>query len=151
MLYLIRTFGRNKKSSLKIGWTNDMEKRKNQYYIHNPFFELLATRQGTEEDELKLHLYFTILGFKENFLCEWFKDNNRIFQDFHKSINKIEKYIWKYRNLVFRKEDIQNKLKMKIYWELKDKFFKKQLIEIDRIFILEKSKLNYKNLQKILE
>ena len=46
MLYLIRSFSRGGKSILKVGYTEDINKRMNQYFYYSPGFELIATREG---------------------------------------------------------------------------------------------------------
>lgn len=126
MLYLIRTFGRGRnKTSLKVGYTDNTSSRFNTYRAHNPFFEIVTTREGEREDELKIQLYLEALGLKEIFLNEWFRDTNEVVTRFHDRINRVDKVIWNNRDSLFNSSDFKsggNKLKKSIYESLKDTF-----------------------------
>jgi len=139
MLYLIRTFGRGKKTALKIGYTDNIGVREGQYIVHNPFHEFLGYRNGTLEDELRLHLYFTLMGYKETFLNEWFEDDRVVFEGFHDNYNKINKILWRWREEVWTPTDFtpdSNLLKIKLYKQLKEKFNPKKLNSLDISFVL---------------
>ena len=64
MIYLINTTYYNKETKeitdlLKIGFTDNWEKRKTQYQLHNPIFKTIhLIEDGTEEQEKKLHYKF---------------------------------------------------------------------------------------------
>lgn len=134
MLYLIRSFGRNGKSYLKVGFTDNIANRMQQYKIHNPLSELITTRQGEQVEEKLLQLYLDILGYKANFLNEWFIDDFEILQKFHVNIDKkLKKFIWNNRNLVFKISDFSNKLMRYIFEELRSLFWSgKYTEEIDK-------------------
>jgi hypothetical protein len=121
MLYLIRTFGR-KKTGLKVGFTDKLEKRLKQYLIENPYFELISTRQGTREDEVRTHLYLSAQGLKENYLQEWFIDCPETLKEFHVDQNKRDRTIWNQRHKLFSPSDFaRENIKLKIYEELRHK------------------------------
>lgn len=48
MIYLLRTFGRDNKTALKIGYTDDKNSktRLSTYRNHNLFYELITTIKG---------------------------------------------------------------------------------------------------------
>jgi hypothetical protein len=121
MLYLIRTFGRsNKDRFLKVGFTDDIAKRFNTYKTQNPFFEPVSVRSGSEYDECLLHLYLYSKDLKARFLNEWFLDNDIVLKEFHASIDKIRKTVWKFREKLFTKNDFKsNNLKTRIYEDLR--------------------------------
>ena len=79
MLYLIESPSLVGKV-LKIGYTNNIEKRFNIYKSCNPDVVLLATREGDEKFEHKLHKYFS--DFKYNQGREWFYYNEKIVDEF---------------------------------------------------------------------
>lgn len=79
MLYLIESFSSVGKV-LKIGYTNNIEKRFSIYKSCNPDAVLLATREGDEKFEHKLHKYFS--DFKYNQGREWFYYNEKIVDEF---------------------------------------------------------------------
>ena len=70
MLYLIRSFGRNNKSALKVGFTDEIKNRVSTYKYHNPFSELISTREGSLLDETRIHTYLRSLGYKLDLLDE---------------------------------------------------------------------------------
>lgn len=101
MLYLIRSFGRDGKSILKVGYTEDINKRMNQYFYYSPGFELVATREGDELLEDMIQVYLKSLGYqyqRNGKLNEWFIDNPEIYQIFHIHRKKLEEIIWKKRD-----------------------------------------------------
>lgn len=150
MLYLIRSFGRNNKSSLKIGFSDDYKKRLDSYRIHNPFSEVITTREGDEILETKLHLYLS--KYKEDFLNEWFKDLPEIITLFHQNIPKIDKFVWKNRQDLFSVEDFKptgNKIKKKIFEDLRIFGGKLQEIDIQWKTIFNKNAI--KNIKKSIE
>ncbi len=122
MLYLLRSFGVGNKSALKIGFTDDMVCRLGQYKIHNPFFELISTRQGTQDDELYLHLYLMASGYKARILNEWFIDCPDIYTIFHKPISSLHYTIWRRRDLLFDISDFTNPLHRRVYEDLRREF-----------------------------
>lgn len=117
MLYLLRSFGRTKKQRyLKVGYTRNLNERMNSYRTNNPFFELITTREGTLEDETRMHLYLQALGLKADFLNEWFLDTPRTITEFHTRAEKIDKVIWENRDKVI---DLGNEMKLRIYENLR--------------------------------
>lgn len=101
MLYLIKSFGRNGKSILKIGYTDDLNRRMSQYFYNNPCFELIAIREGDELLEDMIQVYLKFLGYqyqRNGKLNEWFIDDPKIYQIFHIHRKKLEETIWKKRD-----------------------------------------------------
>lgn len=94
MLYLIKSFGRDGKSILKIGYTDDLNRRMSQYFYNNPCFELIATREGDELLEDMIQVYLKSLGYqyqRSGRLNEWFIDTPEIYQIFHIYQEKLER------------------------------------------------------------
>lgn len=108
MLYLIRTFGRNGRSKLKIGYTSNLSSRLDNYYHSNPFFEFLGSRKGELEEEKKMHMYLTLLGYKYEKLNEWFQDTQEVIIGFHESISEIDKLLWRRRDEVWNISDLKS-------------------------------------------
>lgn len=101
MLYLIRSFGRGGKSILKVGYTEDINKRMNQYFYYSPGFELIAAREGDELLEDMIQVYLKSLSYqyqRNGKLNEWFIDIPEIYQIFHIHRRKLEEIIWKKRD-----------------------------------------------------
>lgn len=142
MLYLVRTFGRSSKSTyLKVGFTDNLEKRLREYKTQNPFFEFIGKREGDEIYEKKIHLYLSVSGLKSNFMNEWFIDSSEVYKLFHAHKDKIDKTIWKNRNILFNPSDfkLETELKYKIYQQLREKYKKPGEIlkqEIDKSWLL---------------
>lgn len=103
MLYLIKSFTRNK-PILKIGYTDNMENRMNQYFYANPGLELISTREGDELLEDMIQIYLKSLGYqyqKQGKLNEWFIDDLKVYQIFHIHQEKLESKLWKHRVDIF--------------------------------------------------
>ena len=103
MIYLIKSYGYRGKSVLKIGFTDDIQKRIYQYFSSNPMMEVLSTREGDEIFEKLLHRYLYYLGFQyKRFgrLDEWFIDSPEVKRIFHISRETLEKKIWKHRDKI---------------------------------------------------
>ena len=64
MIYLIRSHGLGKSSILKIGFTENYDKRMDQYFYNNPLFEVISVREGDEILEKLFHCYLRFLGLK---------------------------------------------------------------------------------------
>lgn len=79
MLYLIEGYGKTGKL-LKIGYSQDIEVRMDQFRTNTPNFKLLATREGDEDFEDKLHRYFKSLSY--NGSCGWFYYDEKIIEGF---------------------------------------------------------------------
>ena len=77
MIYLINVTYYNKETKeildlLKIGYTDNWDKRKSQYLLHNPGIqELYLLEDGSEEQESKLHYKFKDLKYLD-YGNEWF-------------------------------------------------------------------------------
>ena len=77
MIYLVNVTYYNKETKeildlLKIGYTDNWNKRKSQYLLHNPGVqEIYLIDDGTEEQESKLHYKFKDFRF-EDYGNEWF-------------------------------------------------------------------------------
>lgn len=69
MLYLIKSG-----KYLKIGYTDNLEQRLQEYNIHNPNYSLLDTCYGTLQDEQKIHKIINTYRYKN----EWFHYSNKI-------------------------------------------------------------------------
>lgn len=79
MLYLIEGYGKTGKL-LKIGYSQDIEVRMDQFRTNTPNFKLLATREGDEDFENKLHRYFKSLSYDDS--CGWFYYDEKIIEGF---------------------------------------------------------------------
>lgn len=104
MIYLIRSYGLNGKSILKVGYTDSPGKRFETYFYHNPEIEVISVREGDEVLENLLHVYLGSLGFKykkDGKLNEWFVNDPRVYQIFHIHRKDLEKKIWRSRNKIF--------------------------------------------------
>ena len=116
MIYMIKVYGPKGQKIYKIGFTDLVEKRLNQYFFHYPFVELLATREGDEELEDLIHICLYSLGCRFQIdkmgklrLDEWFiGDINIINYVFHSSREYLERTIWINRNKAFNINDIKN-------------------------------------------
>ena len=124
MLYLFGTGAwKNNRKALKIGYTDDIETRKNQYRLHNPLGEILKTREGDELDELRLHL--RLFDHKVEFLDEWFYDEDEVFKVFDQPYEEINKWLWDNRienTLFYPTIPSPGTLKRKILDELRKKY-----------------------------
>lgn len=135
MLYMIRTWGRGGKSMIKVGYTSDLPKRMENYYHSNPFFEKISAREGSLEDEKRLQLYLEVLGYKMGILDEWFVDSPEVQTLFHESKEKISRVLWRYRNSVWKKEDLKQGADQRlrdIYENLRKKYLKGYGSDIDK-------------------
>lgn len=154
MLYLIRSFGRGGKSYLKVGYSDNIADRMTQYKIHNPLFEIISQRQGSQDEELILQMYLGIMGFKADFLNEWFKDDSEVITIFHKSFKygKLEKVVWKNREKIFRIEDFNNPRKRKIFEYLRKRWsIGKIQCNLDRDWKFSESREGLKKMKKNLD
>lgn len=156
MLYLIRTFGRRGRSALKVGFANDLDKRLKTYYYHNPYFEIVATRDGELYEEMVMHLYLQSKGYKESILNEWFLDCNDVLTEFHAKKNKMLKSIWKNRNSLFSLSDFKSTkdnssvIKKRIYEDLRLIYYdEKKAVEIDITWKLEASRKVYRKTKSL--
>ena len=115
MLYLIKSYGPKGKLEpiYKVGYTNSLEKRLNQYFSHNPFIELISVREGDEELETLIHVCLYSLGYKfqrNGRLNEWFcGDLSKIQYIFHSTKRSLEKVVWRNRDRAFSVDDINIK------------------------------------------
>ena len=96
MLYLIKSYGPKGRLEpiYKVGYTNYFEKRLNQYFSHNPFIELISTREGDEELETLIHVCLYSLGYK-------FQRNGRLNEWFCGDLSKIQ-YIFHSTKYILR-------------------------------------------------
>lgn len=113
MLYLLKAYGPKGQKIYKVGYTNSFENRISAYFTHNPFIELLATRDGDENLENLIHICLRSLGYdielKGKHLDEWFiGDINTISYVFHSSMKYLERTIWINRSKAFTVNNIKN-------------------------------------------
>ena len=112
MLYLIKSYGPKGKKIYKVGYTTNLDNRLNQYFSHNPFIELISTREGDEELEKLIHVCLYSLEYKftkGGKLDEWFTgDLNKIQYIFHSTKRYLEKVIWRNRDKAFSVDSIGN-------------------------------------------
>ena len=124
MLYLFGSGAwKGNRKILKIGFTQDIETRKLQYKLHNPLGEMIKTREGTELDELRLHL--RLFDFKVEFLDEWFYDEEEVFKVFDQEYEEINRWLWDNRlqtPLLYPTLPSPGTLKRKILDELRKKY-----------------------------
>ena len=121
MLYLIRSYMKLGKSILKVGYTDDINKRMGQYFSTNPGFDILGIREGDEILEDMIQIYLTYLGYQRRIggrLNEWFDDRPEIQQIFHISRDRLENLLWRSREKVF---NLTRTTHLNIYEYLKEK------------------------------
>ena len=125
MIYLIRSYGKNEQTALKIGFASNLETRMNQYFYMNPFFEKVSSREGDELLEDLLHYYLYYKGFQykiDGKLNEWFIDDPEVIKIFDISIEDLEKELWENRDKVF---DLKGKLKNSLDYKLFEYLYQK--------------------------
>lgn len=123
MLYLYGSGSwENNRKIIKVGFTDDFEKRKQSYYLHNPLGKILDTREGDEILELKLHL--RLVDYKVEFLDEWFYDEEPVFKIFQETVEEIDKWLWENRSqvLIYPTIPLPGTKKRKILDELRSKY-----------------------------
>ena len=85
MIYLIQSAyideNDNFHKALKIGYAKDLEKRLTAYNTHLPSYKLLNSREGDDELEKHIHLYFSKYRLSNH---EWFEYNDDIIEEFDK-------------------------------------------------------------------
>lgn len=119
MLYLIRSFTRSG-TYLKVGFTDNIERRMRDYLTENPGRELISTRAGDLTEETRMHLYLTACGWKADFLEEWFIDCPEVLSGFHDDLGRINRKIWRERDRLFTSFDFSRRsLKVQIYESLR--------------------------------
>ena len=134
MIYLIKSYGIRGKSFLKIGFTNNIKNRVNQYFYMNPGVEIISTREGDELLESLLHFYLKFLGFqykKNGKLNEWFLDVPMVYQIFHISRESLEKKIWKNREKVFNLSKISSPNGSNLEYDLFEHLWRKNKKEFE--------------------
>ena len=151
MIYLIRSYGPDNKKAVKIGFAEDIQARMRNYKIHNPYFEILATRQGDLRLEMKLQLFFTSYGLKADFLNEWFLNRPEITTTlFHKTLETINRRLWKQRQFLFPESIFTtagNKRKREIYEELRMVYGVRKAKPVDLAWKIESNKKLLKNMR----
>ncbi len=123
MLYLYGSGAwKNSRRIVKVGFTDDFEKRKQSYYLHNPLGEMLDSREGDDLLELKLHLRLS--DWKVEFLEEWFYDEEPVFKIFQDTEDDIDKWLWENREtvLIYPTIPLPGTKKRKILDYLRDRF-----------------------------
>lgn len=125
MIYLLKVYG-PEFPLLKIGYASDVDKRFKAYLIHYPFSEILKVREGEEDLEKYLHLYFS--EFKYPYLNEWFYYDPYIIDNFE-SVDKMvdpKLLITRYkRSRSFREKLISySQIKSSLNWFEEDEFEK---------------------------
>ena len=82
MLYLFGSGAwENNRRVVKIGFSDNMEKRRVNYNHYNPLGKFLGEREGDRKDELRLHL--RLYDHRVEFLDEWFYDEEEVFRVFN--------------------------------------------------------------------
>lgn len=151
MLYLIRSYGPGGKKIYKVGYTGFIKKRLNQYFNHNPFIELISTREGDEELETLIHVCLYSLGYKFQIhgrLNEWFcGDLSKIQYIFHSTKKYLEKILKKIKTNLYIKNIIDN-IELEPYFEdrmrILSEYIKSDLNEIQ--YLPEKYRKYFENL-----
>ena len=80
MLYLLQTYGEDF-SLLKIGFSDNLDKRLKSYYECNPLVKILSTREGDRRLESFMHRYFREFKYPER--NEWFYYSDEIVTNFN--------------------------------------------------------------------
>lgn len=123
MLYLFGSGAwKNSRRIVKIGFTDNLEKRKTNYYHYNPLGEILSTREGTKKDELRLHL--RLFDHRVEFLEEWFYDEQEVFDVFNEDYEKINEWLWERRTdtLLYPQIPLPGTLKRELLDDLRETF-----------------------------
>lgn len=110
----------NDRKILKVGYTSDIETRKQQYLLHNPLGQFLDAREGDKILEEKLHL--RLVDFKVEFLDEWFYDEPGVKEIFALCVEEIDKWLWDNRLDVFYPFPTPGSIKRQIQEELGRKY-----------------------------
>lgn len=121
MLYLIKSYLQGNHSILKIGYTDNIEKRMYQYFSANPGVEPISFREGDELLEDMIQLYLTYLGYQyrpEGRSNEWFYNVPEVRNIFHISIQELGRKLWKVRDKVL---DLNRDNNLRIYEYLREK------------------------------
>lgn len=106
---------------MKVGYTDDINKRMGQYFYNNPGFDILGIREGDEMLEDMIQIYLTYLGYQRKIggrLNEWFDDRPEVQQIFHISRNRLENLLWRSREKVF---NLTRTTHLNIYEYLREK------------------------------
>ncbi len=96
MIYVLKSSGYDENENLvnliKIGYTDNWERRLSQYKLHNPTIKVLyKIEDGNEDDEKFLHSYFSEYRYK-GYGNEWFYYNDSIISFFdNKTIEDMRK------------------------------------------------------------
>lgn len=100
MLYLFGSGAwENNRRVVKIGFSDNMEKRRVNYNHYNPLGKFLGEREGDRKDELRLHL--RLYDHRVEFLDEWFYDEEEVFRVFNEdSYDTINTWLWEHRREV---------------------------------------------------
>ena len=121
MIYLLRSYGKLGKSILKVGFSDQVDKRMSQYFSSNPYFELISVREGDQYLESLLHIWLRYLKLDVKVLGrldEWFKDDPQVQQIFHLSRDSLERRLWKHRDYIF---DLSGREDLNIFKSLYEK------------------------------
>lgn len=120
MLYLFGSGAwENSRRVVKIGFSDNLEKRKVNYLHYNPLGKFLGEREGTKKDELRLHL--RLYDHKVEFLDEWFYDEEEVFRVFlEDSYDTINSWLWENRGdtLLYPQIPLPGTLKREILEDL---------------------------------
>jgi hypothetical protein len=157
MIYVLKSLGydENDKSIelIKIGYTNNWDKRLVDYKLHNPTIRVLyLCENGNEDDERSLHSYFSEYRFN-SYGREWFYYNESIIEFFEENpIEKIrnifikpKKELPKFKAWVLKIEEYMSSLEdNKINQEIKTFFEKYKLLktELERLKFICKAQLS---------
>lgn len=105
MLYIVKSFGPRNRSILKVGFTNNIERRFYHYVSASPDSQLITTREGDITLESLIHKYLQSLGLQYNKngrrLEEWFINDPEVLRVFHLSKETIERLVWNNRDRIF--------------------------------------------------
>lgn len=98
MIYLFGSGAwENSRRVVKVGFSDNMEKRRVNYTHYNPLGKFLGEREGDRKDELRLHL--RLQDFQVEFLEEWFYDEPEVFKVFNEdSYDTINEWLWEHRS-----------------------------------------------------
>ena len=89
MIYVLESAGFNEQGNLmrliKIGYTDNWERRFTQYKLHNPTIKTLYLYEGgNEDDEKSLHSYFSEYRYK-GYGNEWFYHSEKLIKFFEEN------------------------------------------------------------------
>ena len=107
MIYCLASYDLDGNTLYKIGYTENMNTRLDQYLAHNPSCKLLKVVKGSRVDERCIHSYLHLKGYGK-YRKEWYIKNDCIEEILTQPFDLITEYLWDNRKVVFSKAKLKN-------------------------------------------